>query len=107
MSIIVPFSSPTMLFTTLSTEYFGATMVVLTLLLFCCGFLIYRKQKKGGNGKGVFLYLAMLLLMSLLFAVVSIKDEQNDYYPVSVTHQVNYDLVTDSNRINVYEHFSD
>ena len=107
MSIIVPFSSPTVLFTKLSTEYFGATMVVLTLLLLGCAFLIWRNQKKGGDGKGVFLYLAMLLLMSLLFAVVSIKDEQNDYYPVSVTHQVNYDLVTDSNRIDVYEYFND
>lgn len=105
MSIIVPFSSPTMLINTLSTEYFGATLAVLVMLLFGCAFLIWKHQKEGGNGKGVFLYLVMLLLMSLLFAVVSIKDEQNSYTSVSVSHKVDYDFVCNGNRIDVYERF--
>ncbi len=91
--------------TMLSTEYFGATLAVLVMLLFGCAFLIWKNQKESGNRKGVLLYLAMLLLMSLLFAVVSIKDEQNDYTPVSVSHKVDYDYVCNGNRIEVYERF--
>ena len=105
MGIIVPSYGFTLLINTLSTEYFVATLVVLALLLFGCGFLLLKSQKKGGNGKGIFLYLMMLLLMSLLFAVVSIRDDQNEYPSVSVSPSVDYDYVVNGNRIDVYERF--
>ena len=105
MGIIVPSYGFTSLINTLSTEYFGATLVVLAMLLFGCGFLLWKNQEKGGNGKGIFLYLMMLFLMSLLFAVVSIRDEQNEYPSVSVSPSVDYDYVINGNRIDVYERF--
>lgn len=106
MSIIVPFTSPTVLITTLSTEYFGATLAVLVLLLCCCGFLIWKNSKHDGGGRGIFLYVAMLFLMSLLFTVVSIKEEHIEYDAVpadATTSSVEYDFVINGNRIDIYE----
>ena len=107
MSIIVPSYGFTSLINTLSTDYFGATLVVLAMLLFGCGFLLWKNQKNGGNGKGIFLYLVMLFLMSLLFAVVSIRDEQNEYPSVTVSLNVEYDYVINGSRIDVYERFKE
>lgn len=100
-----PSLSFTSLINTLSTEYFGATLAVLAMLLCGCVFLLWKTQKKDGNGKGIVLYLVMLFLMSLLFAVVSIRDEQNEYTSVSVSPSVDYDYVINGNRIDVYERF--
>lgn len=105
MSNLIPFPSFTVLINTLSTEYFGATFCVLVMLMAGCGFLIWKRQKSE-DGKGVFLYLALLFLMSLLFAVVSIKDDHNNYEPVSVGNHVDYDYVINGNRIDVYERTS-
>ena len=106
MSMFIPISSPSLLVNTLSTEYFGATLLVLILLLFCCCYFLWKDRKKSGGGKDIFLYLATLFLLVLLFTLVSSKEEQNDYCNDSEKSNVDYDIIVRGDRILVYEQFN-
>ena len=104
MSIIVPLISPSLLFTTLATEYFGATVAALISLLLVCGYFIWKSQKKSGGIKSLGLCFFLLLVMSLLFAVVSIKEDQLDNRHITTSMSVDYDYIYQGNKIYIYEH---
>lgn len=103
MNIFIPFTNPSLFLSTITTEYFGATLLVLILLVFCCGYLLWRNQKNDKDGKSIFLYLVIIVLMLLLFTVVSIKDEHNDYDNIPECSSVDYDIVVNKDRIYIYE----
>ena len=114
MSIFIPIPTPSLtvntlmlenLGSTLSTEFFGATLFVLILSLSCCVFLLW-KNRKNSDGKGIFLYLATFFLLTLLFTLVSSKEEQNDYCNDSEKSNVDYDIIVRGDRILVYEQFN-
>ena len=96
------------MFYVLSMEHFEVTLAVLFLMLLCCGIYIARHRET--TKMSVMMYILMLLLMCLLFTVVSIRDEQNDYnqpYPEESRSCPEYDFVVHGNRIDIYERFTD
>ncbi len=110
MSMIIPFSSPTLFITILSTEYFLTTVFVLIACVIVCGYFIWRNTKVDYGGKDVFLYLLMIFLMSLLFSVVDIKSESISSASFIMERHDNFpawEYVINGNRIEIYERYSE
>lgn len=108
MNVFIPSSLPWMMENAVSSEseYFGATLFVVTLSLCCCVYLLWNHSGKRGDWKEIILYLVTLFYLLLLFALVSFRDEQNDYCNDCEKSDADYEVIVRGDRILVFEHFS-
>lgn len=77
MSVVMPISYIIGFITMLAMDYFWSSISVTAFLLSCCSFYFYKHNNYvGKQGISVTVCLVILLLLTLLFAFVSIRDGQ-------------------------------
>lgn len=92
----------------LAANYFFASLVAVVCMMVVCSYFIYRNGRER-SGKGITLYLVLFFLLCLLFALVSVRDSQNDYgveneEPTAVISPCyDWEYVINGNKIEIYE----